>query len=220
MDLGRIAGGISDPEQVVQALRPYAVVPDDLAALLTRSRELPFDNWTDLRPGSSLYLSDADIKREWDLLHTPGGIATQLQYPRTTSPEDYGWERESSWVAVGSHDDEYTRGDHTMVLSWTTDDPTTDYLLSPVVIDGTKYGVDSYIELDRLMASGGTEAQPVPPTMAHRIDTMLAGIGTGSEPAADATLFDEPHFDDSGSEDGRFEEDFGEDSGFGSGMGY
>lgn len=220
VDLGTTTGSVNDPEQIVEALRPYAVVPDDLAALLTQSRELAFDNWTDLRPGSSLYLSDADLKHEWDLLNTPGGYATPLRYGATTSPEDHGWKLESSWVTVGSHDDEYIKGDHAMTLSWTTHDPTTDYLLSPVDIDGTKYGVDSYADLDRLMASGGADSQPVPTAMENRIDSVLDGILIDPERAAESTPLDESLFDDARFDDARFDENAGEDDGFCSGMGY
>jgi hypothetical protein len=207
VDLGGDIGDITYPGGVISALRPYAEISEDLGALLNISRVSTTPVVDDLRPDSFSYRQEQHVESELSRLYRPGGFVTGLTRDEVASEvRDHGWTFAESRATDTGHTETYRRGEQELTIDWARPDQDydTERMLSPVRIDGERYGAQSRDQLSSVLAEDGLEQQIKAPgreeQAEERQSDMLAGgetqpDGQGREADLGAGT-DEPWFDE------------------------
>nr|BFE51203.1 hypothetical protein GCM10017745_46300 [Saccharothrix mutabilis subsp. capreolus] len=175
VDLGNDVNQVTDAAEVIEALRPYAEIPDELPALLERSRTADRSTVTDLRS-----LTPAAARQELrdimvSYLDKPRGYVTPLERADVAEVLAVnGWDLATMHAMDGGHAETYVRGEQELEIrwGWSTDD-NAPRLLSPVHLDGQGYGVDSVQQLADLSTERGSEAEPLTQSGEGRVDQQL-----------------------------------------------
>ncbi|MBN9743593.1 hypothetical protein DMP23_21360 [Amycolatopsis sp. A1MSW2902] len=220
VDVGGGFGDITYPGGAIAAIRPYAEIPEDLGELLNISRVSTTPTYTDLRPESRSYQQDRHLESELGRLYRPEGFVTELTREDVTPVlNEHGWTAADIRATDGGHAETYRRGDQELSLSWTWPDQDydTERLLSPIRVDGERYGVDSREALSSTLAEGSPDSQTLTPASEERVESLLTDIFAADETQTDAERLDNER--DSGLDASWFDDPPSDDHGFHSGLG-
>jgi hypothetical protein len=179
LDVGNGFGEVDRPESIVDALRQYSVVPEDLDALLHAARHHPVDTFTDLRPDSPLYHQQVDHDDRLARMYRAGGFVTELDRSDTTDLLDtHGWQQVDVQIIDGGHTETFARGDQAMQLrwAWPYDADDTTRLVSPAIIDGQQYGFHTPESLAGLLIEGTPDNHTLTAGSEDAIDLVLHDI--------------------------------------------
>lgn len=214
VDVGGSVGDITYPGGAIAAVRPYAEIPQDLGELLNISRVSTTPTYTDLRPDSRSYQRDRHVESEINRLYRPEGFVTDLTREDVAPVlNEHGWTSADIRATDGGHAETYRRDDQELTLSWSWPDQDyeTEHLLSPINVDGQRYGVGSRQELSSTLAEGSPDPRTLTPASEERVETLLTDIfaadeiqvdaerlGNDTGSGLDASWFDDPPSDDQG----------------------
>lgn len=176
---------VTDPSRLVAAIQPYAEIPDNLGELLNISRVSRTATFTDLRDESRSYQNQKHYEERINELYRPDGFVTGLGRDDVLPVLAWqGWDLTEVQAVKGGHAETYRRGDHEAVLHWYWPDSRRfdERLLSPVLVDGDKNGVNSMQGLERALDQLSEEGTDSPDS---RVTASLEGI-LSSEPAPTA----------------------------------
>ncbi|WNV83159.1 hypothetical protein [Umezawaea sp. Da 62-37] len=179
LDMGNGFGEVDRPEVIVDALRHYAVAPENLDLLLHDARHHPVDTFTDLRPDSRLYQYQVDHDDRLARMYRAGGFVTNLDRSDTTDLLDsHGWHQVDVQIIEDGHAETFARGDQSLQLrwAWPYDAEDTTRLVSPVIIDGEQYGFHTPEGLAGLLFEGMPDNHTLTADSEDAIDLVLRGI--------------------------------------------
>ncbi|OXM43434.1 hypothetical protein CFP75_38315 [Amycolatopsis alba DSM 44262] len=195
LKLGTRFEEITSPHVVVEAVGPYADVPTELDHILDVGRRLPSSTFTDLREDSRIYQNEQRYNDKMSELYRPGGFATQLSHEQVNPIlAEHGWTRSEVGLINDGHVETYVRNGHELTIPWGWPDSRhdTEQLLSPITIDGQRYGVSTPEALAKTLAHVRNNPVPVRRDAAAERDT----VDENDLMELDTVLREEPPDDD------------------------
>jgi hypothetical protein len=174
VDLGGDIAEITHPGRAIDAVRPYADIPDDLGDLLTISLVSTTAAVSDLRTESEMDQHQQNLEAGRTTPFRLNGFVTSPIH------EDVGpLLAERGWTSVDVHEAErsrietYRRGDHDLVIGWgQVGEDYPEHLVSPIRIDGHRHSLMYERRLEDFLDDLG----PDPETMSFRGDDSLDGL--------------------------------------------
>jgi hypothetical protein len=179
VDLGGDIGEITYPGGVIAAVRPYAEIPEDLGELLNISRVSTTATFTDLRTDSRSYQHEQYTEAGLQRLYRPDGFVTELTRDEVTPAlTEHGWTATDVHATQSGHTETYQRDGQELALSWGWPDQHHDseHLLSPVQVDGERYGVSTRGGFESVIAEGNPGSHTLTPGSEERVDSLVDEI--------------------------------------------